>query len=207
MYEITSPSTVEAFSTFLKYGPTGLAALMLFLVIVALSIGSLTEARERLLKQFMYIGAFCFTLALAANFFSVAGAYPLHFYVFPLDLGKTRTLPPPIVKANNTTLDDNNTYLVKSEVTAMVDVTDAINFVQNIRSQNISQRQALQGIATGADALVSELQKIPQVIDNNCPGGSNGRPASSNKTVLEITNRAAAGIAGFKASASAAVSP
>jgi hypothetical protein len=202
---IVASSTIDSFSGFLKYGPTGLAGLMLVLVIVALTLGTLTPPRERVLTRFMYVGIFCFALSLAANFFSVAGAYRLYFRVLPLDMGEKHTLPMPIVKVNSTRLDDKMEYLVKSEATAIVDVSDAINFVQAVRSQSDQQRQAIGEIVSASGALVADLQKVPQILDKNCSGGSNGIPAASNPQVIAITSRAAATLAGLRSTASAAV--
>jgi len=197
-----SPELVDKFSEFLRYGPIGLAGLMLTLVIIGLSIGELSELRERLLRQFMYVGAFCFVVALAANLFSTPGAYPIHFRVLPLDMGSRHKLPMPIIKANSNLVDENMTYIVKSEVTAIVDVSDAINFVENVRAQNVRQAEALHSIVAGSDVVVGQLQKVDQLIDKNCPGGHSGVPAESNAAVLAITSKAASTVAAFKASAS-----
>jgi hypothetical protein len=61
--------TIDSFSGFLKYGPTGLAGLMLVLVILAFNLRDLTASRERILTRFMYVGVFCFALSLAAILF------------------------------------------------------------------------------------------------------------------------------------------
>jgi hypothetical protein len=197
---------IDSLSAFLKYGPTGLAGLMLVLVIIALSFRAMTDSRERLLTRFMYIGAFCFTLSLASSFFSVAGAYSLYFRVIPLDEGNKHALPMPIIKINSIRLaDDKMTYVVKSDVTAIVDVSDAINFVQEFRSQSERQRAALKEVVSASDTIVPDLQRVTQIIDRNCSGGSNGVPAASNPAVLAITSRAAAVVSGFKASAASAI--
>jgi hypothetical protein len=198
------PDTIDSFSTFLKYGPTGLAALMLVLVAISLSL-QITPQRERLLKQFMYIGAFCFVLALGASFFSVAGAYQLYFRVIPLDAGSRRVLPLPIIKINSTTVDEQKGYLVKSEATAVIDVTDAIEFVQQVRSQADDQRKALDLFVENSSSLVTDLQKVPQIIDKNCSGGPSGTPAASNPAVIAIASNTAAKIADFRSMASAAI--
>jgi hypothetical protein len=143
MNNVISEPAIDSLSGFLKYGPTGLAGLMLVLVIIAFNLRDLTPPRERILTRFMYVGFFCFALALAANFFSISGAYQLYFHVFPLEEGEKHALPMPIVKVNNVRLDEKMTYLVKSQATAIVDVSDAINFVQEFRSQNERQRQAI----------------------------------------------------------------
>jgi len=70
----TTPSIIDSLSAFLKYGPIGLAGLMLTLVIIALRL-TIDPSRERLLRQFMYLGAACFALALGGNTFSLAEAY------------------------------------------------------------------------------------------------------------------------------------
>jgi hypothetical protein len=207
MNHIIEPTTLDSFSAFLKYGPIGLAGLMLILVIFGLSIGHLTESRERLLTRFMYIGAFCFSLAVAANFFSVAGAYPLHFNVWPLTAGSAPTLPPPIIQANHKILDRDMTYLVKSEVEAIVDVSDAINFVKNLQDENRNRQQTLaSAFIAQTDALKVELNRIPQIIQNNCSGGPHGIDAGSNPAVIASVNRVLSGIDQLRASATASAS-
>ena len=202
---IPAPETIDSFAAFLKYGPTGLAGLMLLLTVVVLLSRSMDPARERLLNRFMYIGAFCFALSLAANFFSVARAYPLYFKILPLDMGAKRTLPKPIISANNKTLDENREYLVKSEVTAIVDVSDAIDYVRSVHSQLEAQRAALQTVVTQSEPLLVELQKIPQIIDRNCSGGSSGVPAASNPAVLAIQQKAVAGLSSVRATSVSAI--
>jgi hypothetical protein len=121
------------------------------------------------------------------QFFSVAGAYRLYFRVFPLDVGAKRALPLPIVKVNNTRLDENMTYLVKSEATAIVDVSDAINFVQAVRSQSDQQRQATGEIVSASGALVADRQRVPQILDKNCSGGVTvSRPQVTHKLLLSL---------------------
>jgi hypothetical protein len=201
MNEIATSASINNLAGFLKYGPIGLAGLMLFLVVVVLIAKRFDDRRERTLKQFMYIGAFCLALSLAANFFATGGAYPLHFRVIPIDEGKERVLPMPIIKANNALVDDNMTYLVKSEVTAIVDVSDAISFAREVQLQNTRQRQVLNRIVAGSDSIVPDLQRVGQIIDSNCPGGHNGISAASNSAVLAITSKAASALSGFRASA------
>jgi hypothetical protein len=205
MGEVASPGALDSLSTFLKYGPAGLAALMLVLVVISLSL-EINPQRERLLRQFMYVGAFCFVLTLIANYFSVAGAYQLYFRVIPLDAGANHILPPPIIRINSSMIDEQKAYLVKSDVTAVVDVTDAIEQAQQIRTENERQREALKGIATGSNSIIADLQKIPQIIDKNCNGGNSGVPAASNPAVLAVTSNAASTIAGFRSAALAVLS-
>src|SRR5215470_2293518 len=128
---LAQPVPIEGLAKFLIYGPIGLAGLMLVLVILALTARNIDPARERLLRQMMYVGAGCFAIATVANFFAVSGSYTLFLRVFPLDVGEKKKLPKPIVKANGKLLDENMTYLVKQDVTTIVDVSDAIDFVKD----------------------------------------------------------------------------
>jgi hypothetical protein len=127
---IAQPAMIDGLAKFLIYGPIGFAGLMLVLVILALTVRAMDPARERLLRQMMYIGAGCFVVAVAANFFAVNGAYTLYLRVFPLDVS-ANVLPKPIIKANGKLLDENMSYLVKQDVTTIVDVSDAIEFVKD----------------------------------------------------------------------------
>ena len=52
--------------------------------------------------------------------------------------------PKPAIKVNATPVAENKTYLVKSEVTAIIDVSKAFSLVQDIRSQNDWQRRSFQ---------------------------------------------------------------
>lgn len=198
---IAQPGVIDSFAAFLKYGPIGFAGLMLVLVIVALTLRTMDPARESILKQMMYVGVLCFAIAVAANFFAVSGAYTLILHVFPLDAGAKQVLPKPIIKANGKLLDDNKTYVVKQDVTTIVDVTDAIDFVKEVRGQNSQFKQFLGDFAKSSEKLVSDLQKVPAILDRNCPGGSSGVGAASNGQVIALTNQTLATIAGFKSSA------
>jgi len=127
---LAQPALIDSFTKFLMYGPIGLAALMLVLVILVLTTRTMDPARERLLRQMMYIGAGCFAIAAAANFFAVSGAYTLWLHVTPLNDGSQQTLPKPIITANGKVLDEKLSYLVKQDVMTIVDVSDAIDFVK-----------------------------------------------------------------------------
>ena len=60
----------------------------------------------------------------------------------------------------------------------IVDVSDAINFVQAVRKQDTSQRQALSNIAMMAEAAEGSVAKLKQLnqlaLDAGCPGGAHG---------------------------------
>jgi hypothetical protein len=202
---LPAPDVINSFAGFLKYGPTGIAGLMLLLTIVALISRAMDRPRERLLTKFMYVGAFCFALSLAAQFFSVAGAFPLHVSVYPLDLGETRKLPKPIITANNKRLDDSREYLVKSEVMATVDVSDAINYVSNIRNQLEGQSNALRSVVSQIDPLVTSLQRVTPLVTQSCSGGAHGEDPAHASEIRSITSSAATQLSAFRASLSSAV--
>jgi hypothetical protein len=52
-------------AAFLKFGPLGLAGLLLVLMATALTL-KLNEARERLILRILYVGAFCYVVASAS---------------------------------------------------------------------------------------------------------------------------------------------
>lgn len=199
--------TITALSGFLKYGPIGLAALMLVLVVIALWMKDLDERKSHILERFMYVGLACFTLSIAANFFARGGEYPIHFSVIPHDAGSSSTLPRPIIKINNTKLNDP-TYVVSSEITAVVDVTDSVAIAAKIETENrkqaaalSKQAAALNKISKESEAHITKLQSIPNIIARNCSGGPHGIPASNNPQVLAITTSAATALAKIRADA------
>ena len=72
---MTSPSVLDSLSGFLKWGPLGLAGLMLVLVLIAFVSGKdMSAARERVLTKLMYIGGVCFFIALRRNVRPNAGS-------------------------------------------------------------------------------------------------------------------------------------
>jgi hypothetical protein len=62
-------ATIGALNEFLNYGPIGFAGLMLVLVIIALNVPKIDPHRAGLLRQFLYVGSFCFAVAMIAQFF------------------------------------------------------------------------------------------------------------------------------------------
>ena len=183
---------------------------MLVLVIVALYYGEMSASRERVLTKFMYVGAVCFALALGASFIPLpgpGGAHPLHLSVLPLDLGARHSLPMPIININNTPVSANppRTYLMRSEATAVIDVSDAISFVQEFRSQSDRQRRAMNAIVSTSDALVAQLQRATQLISNSCNGGSSGVSPRNAPAIISINTAVANSIASTKAALTSAL--
>lgn len=207
---ILSPAVIVSLSNFLVYGPSGFAALMLVLFTIGLYVRNVSPARERLLKKFLITGAVCFSIAVGAQFIpkpELGGTHTLHLAVMPLDLGRIQSLPMPIINVNGTKLSERapRTYAVAKETTAIVDVTDAINFVQEYRSQSERQRQAMSNVVSGADVLVAQLQRTTQLIDRSCSGGRNGVSPAIAPEIIAINTSVANSISSTKAALSAAV--
>jgi hypothetical protein len=109
----------------------------------------------------------------------------LHLRIDPTDLGKQRSLPPPIVTINGEVQkEDPVSYSIKNETTAIVDVTDAINYVRKQRevlleTQNnvVRQTNLLQETVSRAGALSQTFNGINQFLTTEaCPGGPHGLP-------------------------------
>ena len=203
--QTTDPALIDAFSRFLNYGPIGLAGLMLVLAIVGLSVRNLTETRERLLRTFLYVGAFCFIAAL--GFQAIRGRYELSLMVYPNDLDGS-VLPPPATSINGTKIDKGTKYTISSDITAVVDVTRAFDLAK-AASQELQQKSdflrlqadALGKVSQAADQLNAQIGAIPSTIAQNCPGGGSGVDASSNGKVLEITRSSLTLISDIKTAA------
>ncbi len=203
--QLNDPATIDAFSRFLNYGPIGLAGLMLVLVIVGLSIRNLTAGRERLLRQFMYVGAICFLAAL--SFQAIRGRYGMSVMVYPNDLDGS-VLPPPVTYINGKKIDKGIAYSISSDVNEIVDVTRAFDMAKSatIELQQKSDFLAIQAAALGkvfqaADRLNAQIGTIPSVIAQNCSGGGHGVDASSNGKVLEITRTSLSLVSDIKTAA------
>jgi hypothetical protein len=162
---------------FLQYGPLGLAGLMLALAIFAL-IGTLDEHKARFMRQFLYIGCFCFFVSsvfVAVDKY-VGASHLLHFHIEPSDLGKS--LPPPVVSVNSHLVTEPFDYAVATESTVIVDVTDAIKLNALYMQRDERQRNLLSSISVVANASIGRLAGLNQLaVDRGgCPGGSGGIP-------------------------------
>jgi hypothetical protein len=203
-----SPDLLEGAVEFLKYGPLGLAGLMLVLLIVALQIKKIEEGRERLLRQFLYVGAFCFVVASVFAFLpQYSGAsHVIHLRVDPIDMGEKRKLPAPIVTMNGAKLKEPFDYPVVSEVTAIIDVSDAINFVEAYRAHDASQRQVLNDIATRANDSIAKLVALNNLETGNiCFGGAHGVPSPDAPKMAQLSSAVRSEIASTLAAAQSVV--
>ncbi|WP_029874725.1 hypothetical protein [Rhizobium leguminosarum] len=193
-------------SDLLKYGPIGLAALMLLLAIFALLARELTPPRERTMRLFMYIGAACFALAAALNFFSIDSVHTVHFRIDPLDQASTSGFPPPKITINSASLTPPMKYDVKSEVTAIVDVSDAIDSVRSIKGTLFEQngrmhqidRRVEDALGQLAAALTSFEESSRLAVANGCSGGTRGVPSQYAGQISQLNSTISARLSGVQ---------
>jgi hypothetical protein len=63
-------SIIDSAQRFMDYGPLGLAGLLIALVLTTVLLRNVDEARERVLKLVLFVGALCFVAALTAQHFA-----------------------------------------------------------------------------------------------------------------------------------------
>ena len=185
------------FSDFLKYGPIGLAGLMLVLVIIALSIGTLDPKKERLLRLFMFIGAFCFVVASIMAFLPgfFTGSHYLYLRVEPLDMDTAHKFPPPTVTINQQVQKNPLQYSINADVTAIVDVGRAISFVEDYASVNARQQGAITNVAAMVTQMQAQLARQNQfAINDSCSGGPHGIPSNHSGEITAL-NTSLSGLA------------
>ena len=188
----------SSWTKFLDYGAIGLAGMMLVLVIIVLLSGAIDERKARLLRQFLYVGAFCFVIAMIPQFLAKPppSEHLIHFRVEPLLQGANPTLPPPIITVNSQRLDGMS-FLVRSEVTAIVDVSDAVNTAQQLRTVTSNQDRVLASLSDDITTAMANLQQsASDVVGDICPGGSNGRPPSAGPRIARQINTATTALSG-----------
>ena len=206
-------ASTSQFSDFLKFGPIGLAGLMLFLVIIALSIGYLDKSKERLLKIFMYIGAFCFVVASIMAFMPgyISGSHILYLRVEPLDMNTAHKFPPPTVTINAKVQQNPLQYPIGSDVTAIVDVNQAISFVEDYASVSQHQQTAIVNAASILTQMQGQLGKLSALaINDSCSGGPHGIPTNHSGEIQAVStslSALASNVSGIVASAAKIQAP
>jgi len=162
---------ITALEAFLKYGPIGLAGLMLILVIIALSFGTLNAIKARLLRTFLYVGALCFMAALAAEFFTPAGQFDLRVTVAPQDLGSQSAFPPPLIRINGQRVDRNEAvpFKIAANTSILIDVTDALGRFEVAEKKVEAQQVALTEAQVQAKEIATQLEAITT---SNSPAAS-----------------------------------
>jgi len=204
------------FSDFLKYGPIGLAGLMLVLVIIALTIGRLDERKAQLLRRFMYVGAFCFVVASVMAFLPSVTPVPdtphtLYLRVEPLDMNTAHKFPPPTVTINAEVQKNPLQYAIHSDVTAIVDVGQAISFVEEYASVNARQQSAITNVSSIITQMQGQLAKQNGLaVADSCSGGPHGIPTNHSAEITALNtslSALASNVAGVVGSAAAIQAP
>ena len=195
--EIFNPSNINALSDFLKWGPIGLAGLLLLLVIMVLLLKDVSPSRERILRSALYVGAVCFVIASISQYLinrDNKTDFPREYYVdmrvLPLDQGVKSPFPLPIIDVNGTRLDPTapRKAIISSNSTAIVDVTDAFGFVRDISSKANTQRQTIIDIMNYTESLLGQLSDSSNMIAHACSGGPSGQPPQAAPQLFGINS-------------------
>lgn len=144
--------TISALEGFLKWGSTGLAGLMLVLVIIAIIGRDISVARKSLLRTFMFIGAFCFVASLAAEVYlqtnSNEGRHKVILSVLPNDLDGS-DFPPPLIKKDGAQIDRTTELFVAETTVLSIDVSGAVGlFRTTAQRADAAQEEAAQAQVT-----------------------------------------------------------
>jgi vacuolar-type H+-ATPase subunit I/STV1 len=157
----------------LQFGPIGLAALMLVLTIMAILFRDIKENHERLLTQFMYVGAVCFAMSIVTAFWS--SSHVVHFRVFPNESAAFKNMPRPDISVDADHLTSPFSYRFWSDKTAIIDMSESINTAQMLRQrleqavqQTDLQRSALVQLANDLEGLQTLIQQPVQEVEK-CP--------------------------------------
>lgn len=150
-------SFVTSLGDFLRWGPLGLAGIMLVLVIFALTLGKVTAARERILRTFMYIGAVCFLAALAAQFFERSGEFRVTLSVIPSDLDGSPFDPPRVV-FNSQDQDGGRELKVVRDSTLSIDLSRAFDLFED-------QRVIAENAQAEAEQFENELVRAEEQVN------------------------------------------
>jgi hypothetical protein len=119
-------------------------------------------------------------------------------------LGSKPNLPAPIIKINEEVLKGTS-YTVKSDVTAIIDVTDAINklSVGNVaptipdEKLNVIKTNRVQ-FAADLDTTIAQVQRIVQLMTQSCPGGAHGINPVHFDDVQKLSNSITGSLQGAK---------
>jgi hypothetical protein len=197
----TNPDLFQGAEGLLKYGPLGLAALLLVLVVFTLVMSNIDPVRERLLRLFLYVGAFCFVVAAILAFLPgyVGAGHMLYLRIEPIEMAKNK-LPPPTVIINGKKLDQPFSYLISSTVTAIIDVGDSIDMVDAFRARDDSQKQKLNQLAAQTKQSIDQLVQLNNIQTGNiCYGGAHGVPSPDAGAMVHITSAVSNSLGGAMA--------
>lgn len=196
----------------LSAGPLGLGALVVLVTGSILITGNAVEKGRLKLALSMLVSGFLLVIAgLGVLIFqteatkaaadaafakaNAATAHIIYFRVEPLALGSTPNLPAPVIKINEDVLKGTS-YTLNSDVTAIIDVTDAINKVSggaknptpnpDVDVESIKKNR--EQLAADLDTTIAQVQRIAQLMNQSCSGGAHGINPFHYDDVLSLSN-------------------
>jgi hypothetical protein len=191
----------SAFQGFLNYGPLGLAGLVLVLVVTALSLRKdLSGASERMLRLILFVGAFCFVASLVAQYLTSPpglATRTLGLSVYPNGLEGSGLPPAKITINSNPITQPVTNYKIESDVNAVVDVNQAVEYAKTLGRAYIDQQRVTASSVNNVNDLVKELNGLnaqvqdmtAHVVGNVCPGGAHGVPIPGADRLVEQTTQ------------------
>lgn len=201
--------TWEGAAKLLSAGPLGLGAIVVMVTGTILMSGSAVEQGRLKLALSMLLAGVVLVLAGfgvlvlqttaaqadAAAKFAAAQASTKHQVFFRVDpVNSNGKLPKPEISVNNVKLDKPE-YTVQSDITVIVDVTQA--FLQLADSQtNLavandrtgSSKRVREQLSADIDTSIAQLQRIVQLMSQSCPGGSSGVNPFHYADIVNLSN-------------------
>lgn len=159
---------VNSFEGFLKWGSTGLAGLMLVLVIFAIIGRDVSDTKKSLLKTFMVVGATCFVVSLAAEVYlqSIAntGRHKVVLAVLPNDLDGS-SFPPPEVKLDGSPIDRNTDLYIDRSAALSVDVSSALGLFRRTSAMAEQAQAEAERTRVTLAAVSEEAEQVKRRAD------------------------------------------
>jgi hypothetical protein len=123
-----------------------------------------------------------------------AASHNVFFRIEPLHLIAASKLPPAVISVNGEELKGRS-YTVESDVTVIVDVSAALGVGSQSEPKastsppeiKLNPQQMTQLIAD-LETSISQVQRIPQLMNQSCPGGAHGINPFNYDSVVSLSN-------------------
>lgn len=169
-----NPDTLETLRNFLEFGAIGIAGLMLVLVVITILATKFTPQKLELMKRFMFLGAFCFFVATAAQVYletrpqvDPADSYTVTLEVVPHDFGSFDLFPPPIIRMGGTQVDRSEPITIAANTTLIVDLLDGVDIFQQKEEEAASATEQVavaRSIIEEQNASLTEAQEVTKQV-------------------------------------------
>lgn len=194
----------------LSAGPLGLGAIIVLVTGFILITGNAVE-QGRLKLSLSMLGSGCLlviaglgVLVLQSSFAQASLEkqvelakssvnHKIFFRIIPITIGSKPTLPPPIIMINDKTLD-TNTFEITADTTAVIDVSDALQYAKDGEPKTETPADILEQVkknkqqfAADIDTTASQIQRIAEIVNGSCPGGAHGVSPANYGSVLSLT--------------------